>query len=150
MRSHMPRIALALLFAVAIVGTHALTSEADGDKPAYTPVSNVKNIMNAMNHEEHGLFGMMNSACKSGNVTSDGWKMMRHRAAMLAEAGNILEQLAPPKGEVASWRKHAAAFRDAAKALKKPMIKRKTDQVTAALALVKKQCDACHTAHRPE
>ena len=35
MRSHMPRIALALLFAVAIVGTHALTSEADGSARNY-------------------------------------------------------------------------------------------------------------------
>lgn len=150
MRTLLPRIGLGLFLAIALVGIHAVSTSADDGKPAYEPVANIKNLMNAINHEEMGLFGMMQADCKSGSMSSDQWNLMRHRAAILAESGNILMQLAPPKGEMASWRKHAADFRDAAQDLKKPMIRRKTDLVMAGLAEVKKQCDACHKAHRPE
>lgn len=150
MRTLLPRIGLSLILLAGLVGIHAATTSADGGKPAYTPVCNIKNLMNAINNEEGGLFGMMNADCKSGAIDSAGWNMMRHRAAMLAESGNILMQLDPPKGDPASWQKHAAAFRDTAKALKKPLIRRKADLVMAGLAEVKKQCDACHKDHRPE
>ena len=150
MRTLLPRIGFGLILAIGLVGLHAATTSADNGKPTYSPVVNIKNLMNAVNHEEIGLYGLMNADCKSGSLTSAQWNLMRHRAAILAESGNILLQLDPPKGEAASWRKHAAAFRDAAKKLKRPMIRRKADLVLSALGEVQKQCDACHKDHRPE
>lgn len=150
MRTHLPRIGLCLILLVGLVGIHAITTSADDGKPAYAPVANIKNLMNAVNNEEGGLFGMMQADCKSGSIDSAGWNLMRHRAALLAESGNILLQLDPPKGDAATWRKHAEAFRDAAQDLKKPLIRRKADLVAAGLAKVKQQCDACHKDHRPE
>ncbi|MDJ0975420.1 MAG: hypothetical protein QNJ98_13225 [Planctomycetota bacterium] len=150
MRTLLSRIGFGLFLAIGLVGIHAATTSADNGKPTYAPVANIKNLMNAINHEEMGLYGMMQADCKSGKLTSAQWNLMRHRAAMLAESGNILMQLDPPKGEAASWRKHAESFREAAKKLKKPMIRRKTDLVMAGLGEVQKQCDACHKAHRPE
>ncbi len=147
MRTILSRIAFAAVIAVGLLSLHAANTTAD---EAYTPASNIKNIMNAINHEKDGLFGMIHTDCKSGSTTSDGFKLMRHRAAMIAEAGNLLAVMDPPKGDKASWIKHSHAFRDAAKGLKKPLIKKKADQVMAQLAEVKKQCDACHKDHRPE
>ena len=150
MRTISQRIGLGLVLVAAFIGTYALSTSADDGKPTYAPVANIKNIMNAVNSEEGGLFGMMKTDCKTGGLDSKGWNLMRHRAAIVAEAGNILMQLDPPKGEADSWRKYAAAFRDTVKKLKKPMIRRKADAVLAGLADVEKQCEACHKVHRPE
>ena len=149
MRSFVQRLTLLLVAGVSAVALFAATTSADGTKPAYKPVANVKNVKNAINGEEHGLYGMVVQACQEGEKGKKvDRNLMRHRVAMLEEAGNLLAQMEPTQGEYASWRKHAEAFRDAANPIKKLITKKKYADARKQLAELKKRCDACHDAHR--
>lgn len=152
MQTLLTRFGFAIVLSAAFVGALALTSDADESAaPAYKPIASIKNIMNAANHEEHGLFGMIKTfAASSPARGGKDWAIMGHRAYLLAEAGNVLAHLAPPKGDVASWREKAQAFASAAKALKKACAMQKAEKLTTQLEAVRKACDACHDAHRPE
>jgi hypothetical protein len=149
MRLDAYRLGMAVVLTLGFLGI--LTTVSDAETPAYEPVSNVKTIMNAMNHEEEGFFGMI----KAFSATEPGrgdkaWGIMGHRALMIAESGNVLAHMSPPKGDVESWKTKAAAFRDAAKALSKACKFRKADKLAEEMIAVRKACDACHDAHRPE
>ncbi len=151
MRTFFSRLGGVLILGLFLLGMHAATTSADDGAPTYVPAANVKNIMNAMNSEETGLFAMIQSTCKTIEKSdSTARNLMRHRVAMLEESGNILAHLGPSKGEPASWRKHAYAFRDAVEPMKKQIIKKRYVDLRKQLLEVEKQCKACHTAHRSE
>ena len=152
MRNLTYRAAFVLLLAGAATAGIALFADDDaGAKTEYTPVSNVKNIMNALNGEEDGFYGMMKAFADTNPARGDkAWAVMRHRAALMAEGGQLLTEMDAPKGDPASWKAKSEAFRDAAKGLKRPMAMRKADKLKAQLELVRKACDNCHDAHRPE
>lgn len=133
----------------------AVTIAIGAEDPTPQPVAGVKNIMNAVNHEEHGLYGMIKGFCDSGGsgASGDTWKIMRHRAQIIAECGNVLMDKQPPRGGddaagLAKWKQHCANFRGEAKALSKALAMRKIDRAKAALAKVAAQCEACHKDHR--
>ena len=134
----------------------AVTTSAFDDDPQAEPVAGIKDIMNAVNHESGGLYGMIKTFCASNPPkTSGDWKIMRHRAAMIAEAGNTMMGLQPPQGAeddagMKKWRQHCAAFRDASKKLKRPIALKKVADVQAALEGIMQTCNACHKDHRPE
>lgn len=123
-------------------------------EPAPKPVAGISNIMNAVNHEQHGLYGMIKTFCDGGGQGSgDDWKLMRHRAQVVAECGNVLMGKSPPRGAddaagQAKWKQHCADFRDAAKALSKALAFKKMDKVKPALDAVAAQCTACHNDHK--
>ncbi len=149
MRLDAYRLGMAVVLTLGFLGI--LTTVSDAEEPAYTPVSNVKTIMNAMNHEEDGFFGMLKAFSATTPARGDkAWGIMGHRALMIAESGNVLAHLSPPKGETESWKQKSAEFRDAAKALSKACKFRKADKLAEALTAVRKACDSCHDAHRPE
>jgi cytochrome c556 len=152
MRNLTCRVGLVLLLVGAATAAIALSSDQDaGAKTDYQPVCNLKDIMNALNGEEDGFYGMMKAfADKNPSREDKAWAIMRHRAMMVAEGGQLLTEMDAPKGDPASWTAKAEAFRDAAKALKRPMAMRKGDKLKAQLAVVRKACDSCHDAHRPE
>jgi hypothetical protein len=122
--------------------------------PAPSPVAGITNVMNAVNHEQHGLFGTIKAFCeKGGSEDGDEWKLMRHRAVIIAEAGNILMSKSPPRGAddaagMTKWKTHCADFREAAKKLSRTFPFKNIDKVRPALAAVAAQCDACHKDHR--
>ena len=152
MRNLTYRFGLALVLVAVAIAAIAFTGEEDARaKTEYTPVCNLKDIMMALNHEEDGFYGMM-KAFADGNPEKgdERWKIMRHRGALMAEGGQLLTEMDAPKGDPASWKAKAEAFRDACKGLKRPMAMRKADKLKAQLDIVRKACDSCHDAHRPE
>lgn len=142
--------ALAVLVSGAV--TLAVTSYADGAKAV--PVAEIKDVMRANNEKVNGLFGLI-KACLKAEPDAAAWKLAAYRAALVAEGGNILMGLTPPKGAEddagkAKWAGHAAAFRDAAKELLKALKMKKYEDAKTAAAAVEKQCDVCHEAHQSE
>ena len=142
--------ALAVLVSGAV--TLAVNSYADGAKPV--PVAEIKDVMNANNHKVDGLFGMIKT-CLKAEPDAKQWKLAAHRAAIMAEGGNVLMGLNPPKGAdddagKAKWAAHAAAFRDACKDLMKACKMKKYEDAKNAVAAVEKRCDQCHEDHQSE
>jgi|GEM_PF-5637161 len=153
MRSPFARLALvALAFVGAVVLVPALSR---AEPPAgAVPVANVKDLMNAFNHEGHGLFGLVKATLAGEPATND-WKVATARAAAVAECGNLLLGLTPPRGAEdeagkAKWAGHATSFRDCAQELAKLVRTKKLAEARAQLAEVKKRCDACHADHQLE
>jgi len=152
----MPRIPLR--FSLALAGVTFLSlvvalSVALAADPAPKPVAGITNIMNAVNHTEHGMFGQIKTFVEKGGGDADAWKLMRHRAQVVAECGNILMGKSPPRGGddaagITKWKQHCAAFRDVAKKLSKAMAFKKVDKAKAAVAAVLAQCEACHKDHK--
>jgi hypothetical protein len=142
--------ALAVLVSGAV--TLAVTSYADGAKPV--PVAEIKDVMRANNEKVNGLFGLIKASLKA-EPDAAAWKLGAYRAALVAEGGNILMGLTPPKGAEddagkAKWAGHAAAFRDCAKELLKAFKMKKYEDAKNAAAAVEKQCDSCHEDHQSE
>ena len=145
------RLGVLALGAVAVFGISAVALQADS-KPA--PVAEIKDVMNANNHKVDGLYGMI-KACLKAEPDAKAWKLAAHRASIVAEGGNILMGLTPPKGAdddagKAKWAAHAAAFRDAAKDLMKACKMKKYDDAKKAAEALEKRCDQCHEDHQSE
>jgi hypothetical protein len=141
--------ALAVLVGGAVA--LAVNSYADG-KPV--PVAEIKDVMNANNHKVNGLFGLI-KACLKAEPDAAAWKLAAYRAALVAEGGNTLMGLTPPKGVEddagkAKWTNHAADFRDTTKKLLAALKMKKYEDAKAAAAEVEKKCDACHADHQSE
>ena len=132
----------------------AVTIAIAADDPAPKPVAGIANVMNAINHEQHGLFGMIKSFCdKGGTADAEVWKLMRHRAQIIAEAGNILMIKSPPRGAddaagLKKWKQHCEEYRELSKKLSKALAFKKVDKVKAAVDACMKQCEACHKDHK--
>ncbi len=152
----MRRIPLQLGLAMAGVTFLSLivaVSVALAADPAPKPVAGISNVMNAVNHTEHGLFGMIKGFCDKGGGDASLWKLMRHRAQIVAESGNTLMAQSPPRGAddeagTKKWKQHCADFRDAGKKLSKALALKKADKASAAIKLVEAQCEACHKDHK--
>ena len=134
----------------------AVTIVIASDDPKPEPVAGLQNIMNAINHEEHGLYGQIRKFCEGGAAGADAetWKLMRHRAQTMAEIGNVIMDKSPPRGGddaagLLKWKKHCVEYRVASKNLGRALAYKKIPKVTAALAELKKRCDACHDDHKP-
>jgi len=137
--------------AVALLGVCAVGVQADSKPVA---VAEIKDIMNANNHKTDGLFGLIKQ-CLKAEPDGKAWKLAAHRAAIVAEGGNALMGLNPPKGAdddagKAKWAAHAAAFRDGAKELMKACKMKKYEDAKKAAAELEKKCDACHADHQNE
>jgi cytochrome c556 len=118
------------------------------------PVAEVKDLMNAFNHKSYGMFGLIKATTK-GEPTAADWKVAAYRAVAVAECGNLLMGLTPPRGAEdeagkAKWAAHCASFRDAAKEVAKQIKMKKLAECQAALAELEKRCDACHADHQLE
>ncbi len=153
------RIALLLAAATAVAivaGVGGVGPATGDDEPAPEAVAGIKNVMNALNHEQDGFYGLIRGFCQANPGKDDeGWKLAQHRAIIMAEGGNMLMGMTPPKGAdddagMRNWRTECAAFRDACKELRKALAFKNAEKVTAALTAVQARCDACHTAHRSQ
>ena len=123
--------------------------------PEKKSVAGIKNIMIAVNDEKVGFYGMITAfvATNPGKDKADEWKLMRHRAQIMAECGNVLMDKSPPLGAddaagQAKWLQHCADFRETCKKLSKALAMKRLEKVQAALKDVQARCDACHDDHR--
>ncbi len=155
---NLPMRRLPLRFSLALAGVTFLSlvvalSIALAADAAPKPVAGIMNIMNAVNHPEHGMFGQIKGFIEKGGGDADAWKLMRHRAQVVAECGNILMGKSPPRGAdddagLTKWKQHCASFRDATKKLSKALAFKKVPKAKAALEAVSAQCEACHKDHK--
>jgi hypothetical protein len=76
------------------------------------------------------------------------WKLLRARAAIMADSGVSLMGLKPPKGGPGSWQQHAAAYRDAAAALVNAADRRKFADARQSFDRLNTSCGRCHLDHR--
>lgn len=145
-------LALAGITFLSLVVAVSIAIGADDLGPK--PVAGIANVMNALNHEQHGLFGMIKNFCdKGGSEDAEVWKLMRHRAQILAEAGNILITKSPPRGAddeagLKKWKQHCVTYRNLNKGLAKALAFKKVPKVKAALDKITAQCEACHKDHK--
>ena len=150
-----------LRFGLALAGVAflslvvAVTVARGDDEPVQEPVAGIQNIMNALNHDQHGLFGEIKKFVVAGGGDDDAWKLMRHRANMIAEGGNILMDKSPPRGAddaagLRKWKQHCADFRQAGKDLAKALAYKKPEKAQAALDAVVVRCEACHKDHKSQ
>ena len=121
--------------------------------PADKSVAGIQNIMNAVNSDQHGLFATIKQFCDGGGGDADAWKLMRHRANIIAEMGNLLIIKSPPVGGdtpegMAKWQAHCETYRDLARDLSKALAYKKVDKVQAAITAMANQCEACHKDHK--
>ena len=119
------------------------------------PVAGISNIMVAVNDDKTGLFGTIKDFCAAspGKDQAEKYKLMRHRAQIVAECANVLMAKSPPRGAddaagVTKWRQHCANFRDAAKKLSRALAMKKADKAGEAIKNVEAQCEACHNDHK--
>jgi hypothetical protein len=141
-------VALVLVAVAASVWTVA---RAEDPKPYVT----IKDVMNGCNHQQWGLFGLIKTTMKQPECTPQDWKVIAARAAVMAEAGNALQRLDPPRGGeddagMARWKEHCKAYSEAAKSLKSAAAVKNMDDATKAVAALTERCDKCHADHQNE
>jgi len=62
----------------------------------------------------------------------------------------VLLRWEPTQGEVASWKSHSVAYREACAKLRKALAFKKLDKCSTELQAVQKTCDDCHKVHQPK
>ncbi len=87
-------------------------------------------------------------ALNEGPRNERDWKLLRERSRVLADCGDWLTTQTPRKGSTASWRRHAASYRDAAQALAEAAKQSNRTGAEAALSRLNASCARCHAEHR--
>lgn len=125
-----------------------LAARADpGAQPTPRPFSTVADLMQSLNAPLGVRDALAQSLAEAPKSEQD-WRQARARAALLADAGKLLLELAPPKGDAAAWRRHAASFRDSASAIAVAADRRDYSASRQALERLKMSCSKCHLEHR--
>jgi hypothetical protein len=119
------------------------------------PVAGISNVMLAVNDLDHGMYGQIKKFVETnpGKDKADVFKIMRSRAQIMAECGNILMGQSPPRGAddaagMTKWKQHCANFRDVCKTLSKALAMKKAGKCSTAIKAVDNQCTACHDDHK--
>jgi dienelactone hydrolase len=115
--------------------------------PAAPPHVSIGDVMRAVNGAT-GVCGEVAQSLGEGLREEKDWKLLRARAALMSDAGVLLLELKPPRGTQASWRRHAASYRDAATALTAAVDRRNLADARQAFERLKTTCNRCHSDHR--
>jgi dienelactone hydrolase len=107
----------------------------------------IVDIMRVIN-SDNGVRGRLSSSLAYPPSGDEQWDQMRSEAAVLAEAGNLLLALRPPKGTVVGWRERAIEFRGAAQTLLRAIERRDFLAAQEALRVLPKSCASCHADYR--
>jgi hypothetical protein len=144
-------LALALAFGLS------LPALGSADDPAPKPIAEIKDVMLAVNDDgaESAVVQQLRAAFAKGTLSDDEWKVAQGRAAVVAEAGNLLLGKKPPRGAdtpegLADWKKRVVGYRDGAEAIRAAAAKKDAAAGKAAVMALSKQCTECHKAHQPE
>jgi dienelactone hydrolase len=115
--------------------------------PSASPFVSIGDVMRAVNGPSGVRGGIAQSLGEAPRDDAD-WKLLRARAAVMADSGVLLMGLKPSKGTTASWRRHAASYRDAAAALAAAADRRSFDEARQAFDRLNTSCGRCHAEHR--
>jgi len=111
------------------------------------PFASIGDVMRAVNGAT-GVGGEVAQSLGEGLREEKDWKLLRARAAIMADAGGLLMELKPTRGSQSSWRRHAASYRDAAAALAAAADRRNLAEARQAFDRLKTNCNRCHSDHR--
>jgi len=111
------------------------------------PFVSIGDVMRAVNGPSGVRSGIAQSLEEIPQEEKD-WKLLRARAAVMADSGTLLMGLKPPKGGARSWQRHAASYRDAAAALATAADRRNFADARQAFDRLNMACGRCHSDHR--
>jgi dienelactone hydrolase len=116
------------------------------------PFVSIADVMRAVNSPSGPRGGVAQSLGKAStgkaSLEEKDWKLLRARAAIMADSGVLLMGLKPPRGGPATWQQHAASYRDAAAALVNAADRRNFADARQAYDRLRTSCDRCHADHR--
>jgi carboxymethylenebutenolidase len=107
----------------------------------------IADIMRAVN-EPTGVRGTLIQALQKKPGGPQEWESVRAHAALIAEAGALLEHRAPRKGAHAHWLHEARAYTAAARAVVAAADRQDYAGARRALSALGERCAACHKQHR--
>jgi dienelactone hydrolase len=121
----------------------------DSPNDGQTPhrFSSVADLMRALNTSSGVRAALAKSLADEPQSEKD-WQQARARAALMADAGELLLELKPPKGVSSVWRRHAASFRDSASAIAVAADRRDYSAAQQAINQLNVSCGKCHIDHR--
>jgi dienelactone hydrolase len=111
------------------------------------PVATIADIMRAVN-DAHGVRGDLIKALEQEPNSAQQWRKIRADAAVLAEAGKLLEKRTPPKGLRQHWLEQSRSFASTAAAAVAAAERRDYAGTLRSLQSLKTQCASCHEQHR--
>lgn len=110
-------------------------------------LSSVADLMRAVNAPA-GVRGQLSRALAAEPRDEKAWRDVRARAALMADTGDLLAALRPPKGSQAGWQRRAASYRDAAANLTAAADRRDFTAAIQDLERLNASCGKCHLDHR--
>jgi dienelactone hydrolase len=127
--------------------TPLITVRSSDVAPAAHPFVSIGDVMRAVNGAS-GVCGDVAQSLNEDPREEKDWKLLRARAAIMADSGALLMGLQPLKGSPSSWQRHAASYRGAATVLAAAADRRNIAEVRQAFARLKANCSRCHSDHR--
>jgi carboxymethylenebutenolidase len=110
-------------------------------------VATIADIMRAINGPT-GVRGELVRLLSAKPTDDKQWKEARACAALMVEAGSMLEKRTPPRGMYAHWVSHARAFVTAAGEVVTAVDQRDYEATQRGLKSMKACCAECHEKHR--
>jgi dienelactone hydrolase len=114
---------------------------------AAPPVATIADVMRAVN-EPTGVRGALIQALEQEPAGPRQWDRVRANAALVAEAGNLLQACTPRKGARDQWLEQAKAFTAAAETIVSAADRRDYRAAQRGLKELGERCAACHEQHR--
>jgi dienelactone hydrolase len=111
------------------------------------PVATVADIMRAV-IAPAGIRGGLSKALDQPPKDDRAWLRVRANAALIAEAGALLQARKPPQGPLDHWRQRTRAFTEAAEVLVTAAEQKDYPGTQRGLVLLSEQCTPCHDMHR--
>ncbi len=124
--------------------TLAVCTIAFAQEPAYEAKASGKQIMQKLVGPNNGAIGGMRKA--GGPQSDDDWAASQTAAAILAEAGQILQMGDRPKTE--AWTDGAQRLTAGASAMLTAAAAKDGEAWTAAAGQIGQGCRTCHKVHR--
>ncbi len=122
----------------------ALSAVAFAEEPAYEAKASGKQIMQQMVRPNNGTIGGIRKA--GGPQSDEDWASSQTAAAILAEAGQILQMGDRPKTE--AWTDGAQRLTAGASAMLAAAESKDGEAWTAAAGQIGQGCRTCHKVHR--
>jgi carboxymethylenebutenolidase len=115
---------------------------------AHRPVATIADVMRTINHPDTGIRGSLIRGLEKEPSTVQQWKSIRAEAALIAEAGGLLQGRLPSKGSRSHWVERAQAYVAAARQVVTAADQRDFTAARRGLEELGASCAACHKQHR--
>jgi dienelactone hydrolase/mono/diheme cytochrome c family protein len=118
-----------------------------GQPERFKGTMTIADIMRAVN-QPTGVRGRLIGDLGKSPKTMKEWQTIRANAALLVDAGHLLEQHKPPKGPAGHWRHAAHEYTVTAEETVAAADRRDQPAAERGLQRMGQQCAACHKVHR--